>query len=263
MSRRQPWRLLQITDLHLRAEAGVTLLGVDTQATLDAVLEQVLAEAAPDALLLTGDLAHDPDPAAYRRLQRQLDARCPVPRLVLPGNHDLGAPLAEVFGQADSLRLGGWTVIGFDTHVDDRPEGSLDAAARDHLAVRLEAAGTDHVLLACHHPPLPVGAPWLDKDRLADGESLLESWRARGSVRALAYGHVHQQVDVVHHGLTLLATPSTCFQFEPGSRRFAIDRSADSGRPGYRWLELHADGRVRTEVGRCDLTLNIDLTDGP
>jgi Icc protein len=74
---------------------------------------------------------------------------------------------------------------------------------------------------------------------------------------------VHQQVDVVHHGLALLATPSTCFQFEPGSRRFAIDRSADSGRPGYRWLELHADGRVRTEVGRCDLTLNIDLTDGP
>jgi 3',5'-cyclic-AMP phosphodiesterase len=262
MNRARPWRVLQITDLHLREPAGATLLGVDTDTTLALVLDQALAEADPDALLVTGDLAHDPSPSVYSRLRALLDARVSCPRVVLPGNHDLGAPLEAVFGAAESVDLGPWRLLGFDTHQDDLAEGCFDPAARRELARRL-GDGDGHVLLACHHPPVCVGAPWLDKDRLADGQELLESWRTHGSVRALAFGHVHQQVEAAHGGIWLFGTPSTCFQFEPGSKRFAIDRSADSGRPGYRWLELHADGAVTSRVARCEATLNIDLTDGP
>ena len=46
--------------------------------------------------------------------------------------------------------------------------------------------------------------------------------------------------------LRLLASPSTCVQFAPGSEEFQVDRSA----PGYRWLRLHADGRLDTGVSR-------------
>lgn len=263
MSQPRPWRVLQITDLHLREPASTTLLGVDTSATLSRVLDRALSEAQPDALLVTGDLAHDPVPGVYRRLRRLLDARVSCPRIVLPGNHDLTAPLAAEFGTADTVDLGAWRLLGFDSHRDDAAEACFDAAARRELARRIEAAGDRHVLLACHHPPIAIDTPWLDKDRLVDGVELLESWRAHGSVRALAFGHVHQQVAVDRGGIRLLGTPSTCFQFEPGSRRFSIDRSADAGRPGYRWLTLHADGRLSSRVARCEVTLNIDLTDGP
>jgi Icc protein len=43
-----------------------------------------------------------------------------------------------------------------------------------------------------------------------------------------------------------MASPSTCIQFLPGSDGFAVDTTA----PGYRWLSLHADGRIETGVQR-------------
>ena len=41
-----------------------------------------------------------------------------------------------------------------------------------------------------------------------------------------------------------MSTPSTCAQFLPRSDFFALDERP----PGLRWLELHADGRIETEV---------------
>ena len=35
-------------------------------------------------------------------------------------------------------------------------------------------------------------------------------------------------------------------QFAPGSEEFQVDQEA----PGYRWLRLHADGRLETAVSR-------------
>ena len=43
-----------------------------------------------------------------------------------------------------------------------------------------------------------------------------------------------------------MSTPSTCMQFKPGSKDFALDDLA----PGYRRIELFADGRIDTEVLR-------------
>jgi Icc protein len=42
----------------------------------------------------------------------------------------------------------------------------------------------------------------------------------------------------------MFATPSTGAQFLPGSDRFAMD----SRPPAYRTFQLHADGRIETEV---------------
>jgi Icc protein len=41
-----------------------------------------------------------------------------------------------------------------------------------------------------------------------------------------------------------VSTPSTCAQFLPKSEFFALDERP----PAARWLELHADGRIETEV---------------
>ena len=41
-----------------------------------------------------------------------------------------------------------------------------------------------------------------------------------------------------------MSTPSTCLQFLPNSDSFAVD----SRPPGYRWVDLMANGRIDTEV---------------
>jgi 3',5'-cyclic-AMP phosphodiesterase len=257
-----PLRVLHITDTHLKAAPGATVLGVDTAASLTAVLRQALAEGPADAVIASGDLAHDPEPATYRRFRGLLADSFQGPVLHLAGNHDLSAPMARELDGAETLSFGGWEIIGFDSHGDHRTEACFAAAARHDLQQRIRVSRADHLLLVCHHPPLAVGCPWLDKDCIPDGRELLESCAADGRVRGLLFGHIHQQVDVRHGALAVLGTPSTCFQFEPGSQRFAIDRSEVHGDPGYRWLTLHHDGELHSEVRRlAGYPLNLDLTD--
>jgi Icc protein len=257
-----PVTVLQISDAHLQASAAARLLGVDTADSLRAVLDQALLEHRPDAVVASGDLAHDPVPASYQRFRELLEAHFDGPVLYLPGNHDLTVPLQRVLGVAAGLRVGSWHIIGFDSHADGRTEACLDGTARRNLDARIHASDADHVLLVCHHPPLPVGCPWLDKDCIPAGLELLESCAAHPRVRGLVFGHVHQEVQASVGGMTVLGTPSTCFQFQPHSRRFAIDRSEATGQPGYRWLRLQADGGLGSEVRRVgDYVLNIDLSD--
>jgi len=60
-----------------------------------------------------------------------------------------------------------------------------------------------------------------------------------------------------HAGLTVLTTPSTCFQFVAGTRHFSVDDSP----PGWRWLELRADGTLRSEIGRADdFVVTLDMS---
>ena len=60
----------------------------------------------------------------------------------------------------------------------------------------------------------------------------------------------------LHNNVRLMSSPSTCIQFLPHSKGFAIDTAT----PGYRWLELYPDGRIETGVERiADLPGEIDM----
>jgi Icc protein len=243
----QPHLLLQITDVHLRAAPADTLLGVDTWHSVSAVLEQALAEKTPAALLVTGDVAHDPDPSVYVRFHGWLSARFPGPVLVTPGNHDIAANMGLLL-ETDHLVLPGWRVIALDSHRDDEPQAEVTGADFAAFQEACGAAEQNHVLVATHHPPVDVGCPWLDRDRIQNGIELLEWMAEHSTARAMVFGHAHQELSFTHRHLNLFGTPSTCIQFEPGSQRFAVDDQ----KPGYRWLTLHGDGRVDSEVRRVD-----------
>lgn len=76
-----------------------------------------------------------------------------------------------------------------------------------------------------------------------------------GAHRAL--GHIHQEFDQQRGNLRLLASPSTCVQFAPGSEEFQVSSEA----PGYRWLRLYADGTLDTGVSRVTgITFEIDYS---
>jgi Icc protein len=62
----------------------------------------------------------------------------------------------------------------------------------------------------------------------------------------VVWGHVHQAFEQRRNEVLLLATPSTCLQFLPGSERFAVEQIP----PGYRWLDLYPDGSLKTGIER-------------
>jgi Icc protein len=108
----------------------------------------------------------------------------------------------------------------------------------------LDAHPRQHIIVCMHHHPLPMGSAWLDGVALRDAPDFWKIIDAHETVKAVVCGHVHQASDRQRNGVRCLSTPSTCSQFLPGSDFFALD----SRPPGLRWLILHPDGRLDTEV---------------
>lgn len=244
-------RLLQITDTHLFANADSQLLGVRTADSLAAVLERVQSNAHPfDCILATGDLSQDHTAESYQRFATMM-APLGKPIYWLPGNHD-DAPLMtqQLYeaGISEAKWLVGehWQIILLDTQVRTKPHGVLadhQLAALDHA---LRTHPDKHALIALHHQGVPVGCAWLDQHNLKNADDMFAVLARYPQTRTLLFGHVHQEFDEVHRGIRLIASPSTCIQFKPLCDDFTLDESG----PGWRYLTLHPDGRIDTQVWR-------------
>lgn len=243
--------LVQLSDTHLYADAGGRLLGVNTRDSLAQVLALLDTEGlGGHDLVVSGDLVHDESAEGYRRLGQMLngDRR---QLYFLPGNHDDPALMQDLLpGQVvidrQGFGYGNWRVLVFSSHQPGEVAGRLGAAALDWLRRELADETAEHVLIFLHHPPVAVGCAWLDELALLDGEALLAVAGASGRVRAIAFGHVHQEYASCHQGMHLLGVPSTCAQFRPGAREFATIDSP----PGCRLLSCYPDGRLQTRVMR-------------
>ena len=84
-------RLIQFTDTHIFSDPAATFDGIDTMQSLQSVIDHARKfNWPPDAILVTGDLVHDPVEPAYQRLREMLN-KTAHPVFCIPGNHD--APL--------------------------------------------------------------------------------------------------------------------------------------------------------------------------
>jgi Icc protein len=258
----KPIRILQLTDFHFLSQDQSTLLGVDTEHSFSNVLATALkSRPSPDAALLTGDLTQDGDASAYERLRKRLTA-LPCPGYCLPGNHDNPDLIAQLLlggnlRSQSQILLGSWQIICLDSTIPDQPHGRLAKAQLELLETALHCEPDRFALIALHHHPIPCGSPWMDSLMLENADRLFEILAKYHSVRGVVFGHIHQALDRFHNDLRLLGTPSTCFQFKPYQAEFTLD----SIPPGYRWIELHPDGRLDTEVGRApELEVTLDLS---
>jgi len=242
--------LLHVTDPHLFAAADATVRGVRSAATFTAVLQQALAQAPGrvDGIIVTGDIADDLTDAAYERCRAALLATG-LPTFCLAGNHDEPQAMSRLFAgerlqYLGEAQVGSWLLVLLDSHLPGETHGALGPERLAWLDARLQAAHDRPVLLALHHPPLPVGSAWIDSLALEDGAALLSLLERHRCARAVVCGHVHQASDQSRGTLRVLTTPSTCVQFAPHSDDFALDTRP----PGWRWLHLHPDGSLATTV---------------
>ena len=200
-------------------------------------------------MLATGDLVHDDGAAAYERLARRFatlerDIYC------IAGNHDDQLAFAQcdhaVLHRVRHLDIGAWRIVFLDSTIPDEDGGALTDGELAALDAALAGAAESNILVCMHHPPVSVGSVWMDRMRLANPEDLLERLHAHGRVRAVVFGHIHQAFDTRIEGIRMLGAPSTCVQFAPGTSAFGLDAQP----PGLRWLRLHDDGRIETDIHR-------------
>jgi Icc protein len=242
-------RVLHLTDPHLFADSDGELRGTVTSASLQAVLDHYAAAGwRAHRALVTGDIIQDDSAAAYDRFR---DALLPLKMRVhcVPGNHDIADLMHPVcsrppFSYCAYEEIGDWLLVGIDSCVPGKAGGAMREDELDRLSDIVTRSASRHVLVFVHHPPVAMGSKWLDTVGMGNGDILLERLNALNRVRVLAFGHVHQSYDVEHDGVRVLATPSTCRQFRPGSDEFSVDDMP----PAYRRLELHGDGSVVTEL---------------
>ncbi len=247
-----PLQVLQITDTHMYSDPHGEYDGIVTLASLGAVLNRVRAQALPaDAIVMTGDLVNEETALAYAHLRRLL-VGLPCPVYCLPGNHDDPALMRRCL-HGDNVHVAGeacfdhWQLVFLDTSTPGSHRGRLTRPEAARLEARLAGHPDLHAFVFQHHPPVPIGSRWMDVIALANPDELFAVIDRYPTVRGLACGHIHQEFAARRGAVAIWGTPSTCVQFTPA----ADDYVQDCGRgPGFRRLELHADGTIETRVER-------------
>lgn len=201
-------KLVQITDIHL-VTPGERLFGLDPLARFDACLADVERHHADaDAIVITGDLTHDGDVAAYESLAERI-AGMTAPVHLMLGNHDRRETFRAVFGEArfdeefvqKSVDLPGGRLVLLDTLKEGAVEGELCPRRLAWLKAQLAAAGEKGALVFAHHPPFRLHMPALDRVRLADAEAFADIALEAGNVRHVFAGHVHRPVSGSWRGI--------------------------------------------------------------
>ena len=241
-------QILQFSDLHL--SDGDQLMGVDCDESFAAVKALASQYHGVDLTLLTGDISQDHSPCSYRKCAE-------IFRL---SNH----PVAWVTGNHDDLELQNsilnngsltptkrivfkhWQLLLLNSQIVGQVSGEICA---EQLAMIKEAAQQypeHHLMLVMHHHHVLMNSEWIDCHRLLNYQQL---WQVIGDVKqvkSIIFGHVHQEVDLEQQGVRVLGVPSTSIQFTPGADDFEVD----TRQPGFRHLDLLANGTIKTKVHR-------------
>lgn len=244
-------RLVQLTDCHIFDSADDDLLGMNTRDSFAAVSKAAIETCGHlDLLLVTGDLSQDGSAASYEYLARSLD-RYGLPTYWIPGNHDDSAVMQAHFqgkciSPAKQILIGAWQIVMLDSTIPGEVAGRVSESQLDYLDHCLSRHPELNALVCLHHQARETGSDLIDKKGLRDAQQLRDRLLAHPQLRAVVWGHVHQEYHQTIDNVQWMSTPSSCVQFEPGSMEFSTTLEA----PGYRRISLFADGRVESSVQR-------------
>lgn len=246
---RNTLKILQLSDCHVSADPETGYRGQNADRNLRALIPEMKAWN-PDRVLLSGDISEDASPESYRRIAHALSSLA-VPLLALPGNHDSPSEMKRHFPLGPwqgpfAHRAGSWLLVMLDSTGPGEISGSIAPQELETLDKLFRADPAEHILLALHHQPVPVNAPWIDKYALQDSEPLLELLDRTDRLRCVTWGHIHQDFQTTREGVLMLGAPSSVANSLPRTPVFTLDPAG----PACRWLDLGSDGTVKTGVLR-------------
>ena len=237
-------RLVQITDLHLHADPEARSRAGIPYRQFRAVMDAVRNEQ-PDSVIVTGDISQDESARAYELATEQLNTLS-CPWYWLPGNHDQRGLMDTAHPLVEAVELNEWRLLLLDTQLPGQPSGALGRDRLAALTVQLEKRSTP-TMIAMHHPPVDVGATWMDAINLQDKADFWAVLSEHPQVKMVLFGHAHQAYDqekvLDNFSVAVYGSPATADQFLPHAEVFAVD---DVSLPGYRVIDLEgASWRTR------------------
>jgi Icc protein len=244
-------RLVQVTDTHLYADTADVLVGMNCEEGMRDVLSLIRSEEGPlAAVLCTGDISQDNSSISYQRFASAV-ATLRAPQYWIAGNHDEVPKMKAALGVdnpcfARAFSVPGWRIILLNSNVEGEVYGRLAQKELDLLVSELDASRNQKALICLHHNCVPVAAAWLQAHALKNSDELFAVLDRYTHVKAVLFGHIHQELVQERKGVLYLGSPSTCIQFHPVSNEFKLDTC----NPGYRWLELSGNGELRTGIKR-------------
>ncbi len=257
-----PVTLIQLTDTHIHDQVDACFKDTDPHQYLQRIIHQVLfRHGQPDYVVVTGDLTHDGGEASCQHFVQLLSAfDCPV--YVTAGNHDEAQIIRQHLlinniSMPDKIELDHWQLLFADSHIEYETGGEITSSQIDELRLTLQQ-NNKPALLFTHHPPISIDSEWMDKIGMKNGSDFLQSMAPFQQLKAVAFGHIHQQWHSSHEHIQLLGAPSTCVQFKPLSEDFAIDNN----QPGYRVFTLNDDGQFDSDVRRCSMHIQKIISGG-
>ena len=215
----RPTVIVQLSDPHI----GATWARGDPVAGLTTAVASIRRlRPAPDALVLTGDLADTLADSEYAQVLSSLES-IDAPCYAIPGNHDGRDALRRHFGIPGgpgtpvqyAVELGAIRILMLDSTRPGADDGELDAGRLAWLEDALAGDPRTPTVIAMHHPPLLSHAPGLDRLGLAsdDRVALGDVIRRHPNVTLIIAGHVHRAIAGEIAGRRVLSAPSTYVGF--------------------------------------------------
>lgn len=249
-------KIIHVSDIHFTAPC-VPMGGLDPHARFDRALADIVeTHADAERIVITGDLTHWGERAAYEALAERLES-LPVPVRLMIGNHDDRDTFLAVFPDHPkdangfvnhAETLGGTRFIYLDTVGARSHAGHFCAARRDWLRAELEQAGRARIFL--HHNPMLIGLPAEDKIALVPQDraplhDLLSEFADR--IEYLHFGHVHAPIHGRFRGIPFASIPSTGNQCIPDFHEPDLLKSAAMA-PAYFVLLIEGEDTIIHQV---------------
>lgn len=228
-------RIAHISDIHFGREDPVVVEGLLAD----------LFNAAPDVIVVSGDLTQRAKKSQFRAAREFLDRLPTVPRMVVPGNHDVSAtnlveralrPLARFRRYispdlAPFLVVEDVAIVGINTvRTLKRKDGRISARQVREACAQLASAPNTAVRVVVTHHPMDLPAADLTNAVVRRAAMAMESF-AEAGVDLFLSGHLHA-------GLTLASTA-----------RYRL--------PGYSAIVVHAGTAVSTRTRRVPNSWNL------
>ncbi|MFD4937320.1 metallophosphoesterase [Streptomyces virginiae] len=168
-----------------------------------------------DAVLVSGDIADHAAAAEYEEAAKLLRSRHPL--VVCPGNHDERAAFRRgLLGEASPstepvdqvLRGEGFVLAVCDSSVPGEDHGFLEESTLAWLdGVLTDTPQAIPVLVAFHHPPVPLHTPYVDEIRQFGEERLAALAERHPHLTAFLCGHAHTAAATTFAGRPVLVAP--------------------------------------------------------
>lgn len=252
------FRVAQITDIHLTAEPGSKLYGVDTALSLQNIVTQIhKLDKKPELIIATGDVAEDGAIKTYQRFCELLE-EVKIPVYLLPGNHDDLSNMETVFNNPEFNCVGAtairdWGFIFVNSKVSYQSHGFVDATALIALEQNIIKMEGQSILVAMHHTPSRVCPSFgCQLENATEFTALLNK---HSNVKGVIAGHTHMAFEQNAGQHIQFITPSTFAKATHAQSGESVNHddfwashSLDGSQQGFRILDLHPEGTIHSEV---------------